>query len=598
MSTMAMDSSALVDLSHLSAGQIAFFLAYLCCTGLYFTAIFFRSKYAGCTAKRRDEDLANDGEASKAGNESSSSQNSSSMAASSMAASSTLSDAAAASEAGADSYLPGLFNNAVTRALTLHPKQLDSAHDMLASAVETGTHVAVFFLADRTSLFPDAKKHYSHDVFWFIYGTLVFVAAAYSLANDKTPGLLNRDQTEEWKGWMQVLFLLYHYYNAADLYNAIRIFIAAYVWMTGFGNFSYYHVRRDFSVGRFVQMLWRLNFLVALCCVALNNDYLVYYICPMHTLFTIMVYFGLYVRHELNTNTTVIIGKFVALTALVAVCWSSKAMFDMLWSPVYWLVKYDNPHAKPGTPGADPMHEWWFRTSLDRYVWIFGMVCAFMHPRVEKFIKNYVDPTPTSGTIVASAGASPSTRLAARAVVLVSCAVTGYWWYAHVYTLPKLEYNKLHPFTSWIPITIYIMLRNFTPTLRASSLHLFGWLGKITLETYICQYHIWLSTSSVANGQPKMLLDLVPGYPLLNFMLVTIIYVCISHRLFSLTCQLRDHLLPAKDNKALSRNLVLMAACCIILYGLGATLKFSLRSGSAMGGGAMDVTDQGTDPEH
>ena len=46
---------------------------------------------------------------------------------------------------------------------------------------------------------------------------------------------------------MQVLFLLYHYFKASEIYNAIRIFIAAYVWMTGFGNFSYYHVRKDFS---------------------------------------------------------------------------------------------------------------------------------------------------------------------------------------------------------------------------------------------------------------------------------------------------------------------------------------------------------------
>lgn len=64
--------------------------------------------------------------------------------------------------------------------------------------------------------------------------------------------LLNRPQTEEWKGWMQVLFLLYHYFEARELYNAIRIFIAGYVWMTGFGNFSYYYRTGDFSIGRCV----------------------------------------------------------------------------------------------------------------------------------------------------------------------------------------------------------------------------------------------------------------------------------------------------------------------------------------------------------
>ena len=37
-------------------------------------------------------------------------------------------------------------------------------------------------------------------------------------------------------------------------------------------------------------MMWRLNFLVAAVCLVLRNSYMLYYICPMHTLFTIMVY--------------------------------------------------------------------------------------------------------------------------------------------------------------------------------------------------------------------------------------------------------------------------------------------------------------------
>lgn len=62
---------------------------------------------------------------------------------------------------------------------------------------------------------------------------------------------------------LQVLFLMYHYFNAKEIYNAIRVFIAAYVWMTGFGNFSYYYVRKDFSLPRFAQVLLLTSFSVS-----------------------------------------------------------------------------------------------------------------------------------------------------------------------------------------------------------------------------------------------------------------------------------------------------------------------------------------------
>ena len=47
-----------------------------------------------------------------------------------------------------------------------------------------------------------------------------------------------------------MLFLLYHYFEAREMYNAIRVFIAGYVWMTGYNNFSYYYRTKDFNVAR------------------------------------------------------------------------------------------------------------------------------------------------------------------------------------------------------------------------------------------------------------------------------------------------------------------------------------------------------------
>jgi hypothetical protein len=43
--------------------------------------------------------------------------------------------------------------------------------------------------------------------------------------------MLGREQTEEWKGWMQWGFIFYHYYRVYYVYNEIRVFVSAYVWM-------------------------------------------------------------------------------------------------------------------------------------------------------------------------------------------------------------------------------------------------------------------------------------------------------------------------------------------------------------------------------
>ncbi|KAJ0978646.1 hypothetical protein J5N97_014120 [Dioscorea zingiberensis] len=243
----------------------------------------------------------------------------------------------------------------------------------LRAISEFGAYLAYFYICDRTDLLGESKKNYNRDLFLFLYSLLILVAAmtSFKVHHDKSPFsgksilYLNRHQTEEWKGWMQVLFLMYHYFNAKEIYNAIRIFIAAYVWMTGFGNFSYYYVRKDFSLGRFAQV---------------------------------------------------------------------PNVFDILWSPLTFLLGYSDPD--PSKPIQSRLHEWHFRSGLDRYIWIIGMIYAYYHP-----------------------------------------------------TCLHLLYAEPHPEVSnCSPDPLYVSV-------------LLWWLGKITLETYISQIHIWLR-SGVPDGQP------------------------------------------------------------------------------------------------
>ena len=105
--------------------------------------------------------------------------------------------------------------------------------------------------------------------------------------------------------------------------------ITAYVWMTGFGNFSFFYLKSDFGLVRLLQMLWRLNFLVFLLCLSQGNTYILYYICPLHTFYFLVVYSIMRIWSSANHTRAIRIKLLIAGLLIYAVWDTKTAIFQV-----------------------------------------------------------------------------------------------------------------------------------------------------------------------------------------------------------------------------------------------------------------------------
>ncbi|XP_013418784.1 protein REDUCED WALL ACETYLATION 2 [Lingula anatina] len=416
-----------------------------------------------------------------------------------------------------------------------------SFDDFLKYVMVFGAIMMYFYLCDYRKVFPATERVYVRDTFLFLVFLLFLVASAFTVT-PTADKLINRDQTEEWKGWMQVMFVWYHYFAAKEWYNWIRVYIAAYVWMTGFGNFSFFWVRKDFSLWRMLKMLFRLNFLVIVMCAVTDNEYMNYYICAMHTYWFLTVYIFMRTFNSWNQNRFLMLIKFAAYALANAIIFDVPGVCEKVFYPAWIILKFHN--------GNYPlMHEWAFRGGLDHWATFVGMLCAYNYPHYENLM-NWLDEK-------ASYKGERLTSLGIKLCMAGVAVVIGIIWYEEVMTKDKHEYNALHPYTSWTPILIFIVLRNLFPVARTHYLNLFAFLGKITLETYLSQLHVYLQSNA------KELIGYIPGYPLLNLAFSTVIYLIISYVLFHLTVEFSCYLLP-RDMQRFGRNVMLIAVILTI----------------------------------
>ncbi|XP_042898076.1 N-acetylneuraminate (7)9-O-acetyltransferase isoform X2 [Parasteatoda tepidariorum] len=378
-----------------------------------------------------------------------------------------------------------------------------------------GIVMSYFFLCDRTNFFMKENKYFSYTNFFLPLGYL-FVLGIFFTEESQYTQVLHRDQTNEWKGWMQLLILIYHMTGASrvlPIYMHIRVLVTSYLFLSGYGHFTYFYQYGDFGFYRLWQVLFRLNFLVVVLCLCMNRPYQFYYFVPLVSFWFVVMFITVKSVPQVTAPAAeanpllyfYMVLKFVALFGIVTVLYMSESVAA-------------------------------------------GMLFAF---GLHSLKQNHIIDDKNRGNLF-----SRGISLSAASAALLGISI--YAMFAFL-CRNKMECNEIHPYISFVPILSYLTLRNVGGYLRTKYSTFFAWFGNISLELFIAQYHIWLSADT--HG----ILVLVPGYPVLNALVTSFIFVCVAHEIHCLTDILVKYAVP-NDWKYLTRNVTFF---CLLLVPIG-----------------------------
>ncbi|XP_068091126.1 N-acetylneuraminate 9-O-acetyltransferase [Hyperolius riggenbachi] len=418
----------------------------------------------------------------------------------------------------------------------------------LFSLCKLGLIMAYFYFCDRANLYMKENKFYTHSSF-FIPLIYILVLGVFYNENTKETKLLNRDQTDEWKGWMQLVILIYHISGASSflpVYMHVRVLVAAYLFQTGYGHLFYFWLKGDFGLYRVAQVMFRLNFLVVVLCIVMDRPYQFYYFVPLVSFWFMVIYASMALwpqitQKKANANYLWNVGLVLKLSLLllcITLLSRSQGAFENIFSiwPLSRLFELNGN-----------VYEWWFRWSLDRYAVFYGMLFAFMYLALQK------------QQVLSEGKGEPlfSTKVSS---ILLFISVVSFLTYS-IWASScknKTECNEMHPSVSVVQILAFVLIRNIPGYARSVYSSFFAWFGKISLELFICQYHIWLAADT------KGILVLIPGNPMLNIIVSTFIFVCAAHEISHITNDLAQIIVP-KDSAALLKRLLCICGVFFLL---------------------------------
>ncbi|KAL8675580.1 MAG: hypothetical protein Q9168_000092 [Polycauliona sp. 1 TL-2023] len=377
-------------------------------------------------------------------------------------------------------------------------RQYRTTSDLLKSFMVLGVVLMYCTLADRTQLFDKTQKQFKYQEFFGLCAIVLLVGllSVRPTLDKKPPGggalsglqlasapFLSRDQSDEWKGWMQFIILIYHYTGASSvlgIYQVIRILVAAYLFLTGFGHTYFFYRKQNYSLSRCASVLVRLNMLSCVLPYIMGTDYLFYYFAPLVSFWYLVVYLTMRIGSSKNLSMPFLVSKIGVSAAIVTI----MARNPILFEGIFLVLKYTcNIHWN--------VKEWQFRLQLDCYVVYGGMVAAIIYCEISDILSGQSFSQHHLPRVIRSHW----NKIQVVSVAVALTVLLGFGYFIQQFS-DKVTYNRWVPVVSLCPILSFVVLRNSSRHLRNYHSSVFAWLGRCSLETFTLQFHIWLAADT------------------------------------------------------------------------------------------------------
>ncbi|XP_078042610.1 N-acetylneuraminate (7)9-O-acetyltransferase [Augochlora pura] len=420
----------------------------------------------------------------------------------------------------------------------IEPPEVQDFHTLMTTLAVLSIILAYFYLCDRTNFFMKENKYYSEFSFWLPLGYILALGLFFTEDRERGPRTLNREQTDEWRGLMQAVVLIYHVTGAKNvlpIYMYLRLINSAYLFLSGYGHFCYFWQTGDVSLVRFARVMFRLNFLTVSLCLCMNRPYQFYHFVPLVSFWFLVIYILAWLPPRIYSGSLTEYGprallylalKLLGLVSMITILYVSEVFFEKVFVTRPWKALF--------VTTDDDIREWWSRWRVDRYSVAWGVTFGAGLVALQR-----IDHIP--GTALSS--------------VLALISLTAYTTFT-ILCHSVSECEEIHSYVAFIPIIGYIALRNASLALRGKHSALLAGLGRISLETLVAQGHIWLAADS--HG----VLVLLPRFPVLNLLVTSFIFICASHEIHRLTRILAPYVVP-NDWRLVARNLLLFIAVLV-----------------------------------